>query len=85
MDSRQTPDIAEINAEVAKIKWMVSKLYDRLVIPKSMIEIVVPIVNIDNILPISDPVEVPAEKTREEKRLRKRKKHKEKEAKKMPR
>lgn len=48
--------ITEIRAEVAEIKKMVPELYDRLVIPKPLIETGMLVVRVPNIWAISDTI-----------------------------
>lgn len=62
MGSGKISNIAEVKVEVAKIKKMVSKLYDRPIIPKSMVTKVVLKLHIENIWEILDLVEEPREK-----------------------
>lgn len=57
------PDIAKIKAKVAKIKKMISELFDRSVILEPVIKMVVCIVHINNIWSILYPISVPTMET----------------------
>lgn len=67
MGRGQTPDIAEIKSEVAKIKKIVAKLYDRTTILQHVIEIVVPTIHLYNILVIPDLIDEILEEKKERK------------------
>lgn len=74
MSSSQTPDIREVRAEVAYIKRMVAKLYNRPISQEPMVNIVVPTIHVCNIWAILDQVEKLVEEPREEKiEIKKRK------------
>lgn len=49
LSNGQTPDIIEVNSKVVEIKNMVDELYEKLIIPKLVVTIVMPKVHINNI------------------------------------
>lgn len=77
------PDVTEIRSEVAKIKMMVTELYDRPIVSKPIVETVIPIIHVTNIWEV--PVEVPVREIREERHEKKRKRKEDKAAKKRAR
>lgn len=65
MRHRQTSDITELTIEMVKIKKIVHELYDRLMIPESIVETVMPTAHVSNIWAIPEQKK---EETKEEKR-----------------
>lgn len=59
------PDIIEVKSKVPKFKRIVSKLYDRSMVPKLVIEMVMTTVHISNIWVIPNPVKDTKEERRE--------------------
>lgn len=67
----QSPNIGDVRAEIAKIKKMITQLYERPIIAELVMETVIPPVEVPNIW--EDPTAVPVEETRKNKKKKKRK------------
>lgn len=46
---REIPDVIKQNTDIAEIKKMVHELYERSLIPESMVKILIPTVHVSNI------------------------------------
>lgn len=57
------PNVVDVRTEIVRIKKIVTKLYDRLVVVDLVVETIIPIVEVPNIW--EDSMVVQAEETRE--------------------